>query len=166
MVGALLAEVRIGRRTNPGRKPDPRLLVVVQAVRTGLQVSQIFSSPNMAKPPSIGLALSDGVFGSRTGSFTSTRFTGSAARTLSVEFSVAPKTRPLAFTGWIALVAHRCIVQVGLRVRPVPHRDHVDALRGAGASPPALRLPRRAGSTRNISVARVPIRSLTMLVAA
>src|SRR5436190_13090131 len=62
--------------------------------------SQIFSSPKYGEAANIGAALSDGVFGSRTGSFTSnaTFFTGSSTGTLSVEFSVAPKTRPLAFT--------------------------------------------------------------------
>src|SRR6266850_6786824 len=62
--------------------------------------SQIFSSPKYGEAANIGTSCSDGVFGSRTGSFTSYAmfFTGSNTGTMSVEFSVAPKIRPLALT--------------------------------------------------------------------
>src|SRR5262249_52902169 len=38
MVGALLAEIRVGRRPAAGREPDPALVVVVEAVRRGLRI--------------------------------------------------------------------------------------------------------------------------------
>ena len=68
MVRALLAEVRIGRRTHPRGEPDASLLVHHRVVIAGLAVPDRVRLPSTARAPSAS-PFDDGVFGSRTGYF-------------------------------------------------------------------------------------------------
>jgi hypothetical protein len=91
---------------------------------------QIASSPQYGDGPAGGVLTELGVSGSRTVSLIidAVCVFGSTTDRSSALSSSAPYTGPLAFTVGIALVACDLVVQIDLRVSPVPHRDHDVAL--------------------------------------